>query len=282
MNCGPLLYRRRHNILRHGGRAYKAHRVHTQSSDIRRVKVLSVEVPLRLRLTETAGTQSVDKRTGDVQDKLAAVRDLRAPQNLKELWRVLGLFGYYRNFIHMYSIIAAPLIELMRGIKPDKNPDGIYTHRMGATTIQWDDQCQKAFETLKEKQTNPPVLAYPDFKSTFILYVDASHAGIACALHQAVPPSPRGTDNNDTTAPPMAAEERVGVAALQKADPTWRKIIDNIQMFDQFSIRDEVLWHNDAICLPNNKRFIALVLNNCHDANGHMGISKSYDVLRRQ
>jgi hypothetical protein len=217
-----------------------------------------------------------------LQDKLAAVRELRAPKNLKELWHVLGLFGYYRNFIHRYSIIAAPLISLMRGIKPDKNQDGSYSHRMGETTITWDDQCQQAFETLKAKLTHPPVLAYPDFMNPFILYVDASHAGMACALHQTVQPASQKDNDNTAVAAPMAAEEKIGLSALQKSDPTWRKIIDNIQMFQQFSLRDEVLWHNDAICLPNNKRFIASVLNDCHDANGHMGISKSYDVLRRQ
>jgi hypothetical protein len=220
-----------------------------------------------------------------LQDKLAAVRELRAPKNLKELGHVLGLFGYYRNFIHRYSFIAAPLITLMRGIKPDKKQDGTYSHRMGETAITWDEQCQLAFDTLKEKLTNPPVLAYPDFMSPFILYVDASHAGMACALHQAS--SSRETTGyptvrHETSASPMAAEEKPGIAALQKADPTWRKIIDNIHMFEQFSLKDDVLHHREAICLPSNKRFIASVLNDCHDAIGHLGISKSYDVLRKQ
>jgi hypothetical protein len=215
-----------------------------------------------------------------LQDKLAAVRELRAPRTLKDLWHVLGLLGYYRNFIHRYSIIAAPLIKLMRGIKPDKNQDGSYSHRMGLTSIAWDDECQAAFDTLKTKLTNPPVLAYPDFMAPFILYVDASHAGMACALHQTS--SPRESTQNETQAAPMAAEEKTSIAALQKADPTWRKIIDNVHMFDQFSIHDEVLHYKDAICLPNNKRFIASVLNDCHDASGHLGISKSYDVMRRQ
>jgi hypothetical protein len=271
-----------------------------------------------------------------LQDKLAAVRELRAPRTLKELWHVLGLFGYYRSFIHRYSIIAAPLIKLMRGIKPDRNQDGTYTHRMGATTIEWSSECQDAFDTLKEKLTNPPVLAYPDFMSSFILYVDASHAGMACALHQtssresyqtplrepnlpssresslrdptssrepnqfssrepfkppAREPNQSSTresshtasrESNEAVAAPMATDEKIGIAALQKADPTWRKIIDNVHMFEQFSLQDAVLHHKDAICLPNNKRFIASVLNDCHDANGHLGISKSYDVMRRQ
>jgi hypothetical protein len=80
------------------------------------------------------------------QDKLATVRQLEPPCNLSELWHVLGLFGYCRSFIHRYSIIAAPLTELMKGIKPDKKPAGTYTHRMGDTLIDWSDACQKYIE----------------------------------------------------------------------------------------------------------------------------------------
>jgi hypothetical protein len=119
-----------------------------------------------------------------LQDKLAAVRELRAPRKLSELWHVLGLFGYYRNFIRRYSIIAAPLTDLMKGMKPDRKEDGSYTHRMGETPIAWNEECQIAFETLKKRLISPPVLPYPDFSKPFILYVDASHAGMACALHQ--------------------------------------------------------------------------------------------------
>jgi hypothetical protein len=77
-----------------------------------------------------------------LQDKLAAVRDLKTPTKLRDLWHVLGLFGYYRNFIRRYSIIAAPLTSLMKGIKPDRKEDGSYTHRMGETPIEWNQECQ--------------------------------------------------------------------------------------------------------------------------------------------
>ena len=32
----------------------------------------------------------------------------------------------------------------------------------------WDDDCNKAFGTLKEKLANPPVLAFPDWKKPFL------------------------------------------------------------------------------------------------------------------
>jgi hypothetical protein len=76
-----------------------------------------------------------------LQDKLAAVRELSPPKTLKELWHVLGLFGYYRSFIHRYSLIAAPMTALMKGITTERNADGSYTQGMGATKIQWNDAC---------------------------------------------------------------------------------------------------------------------------------------------
>jgi hypothetical protein len=215
-----------------------------------------------------------------LQDKLAAVRQLKPPRNLRELWHVLGLFGYYRSFIHRYSIIAAPLTELMKGIKPEKRPDGTYTHRMGDTIIDWGEACQQAFETLKEKLTNPPLLAYPNFMNPFILYVDASHSGMACALHQlSAPPRP---GEEDTAAHPMVPETAEELAALQRKDPTWQKVMDNIELFTQFTMKQGVLFHEEARCLPQDKLFMSKVLHDVHDANGHMGISKSYDVMRKQ
>jgi hypothetical protein len=199
---------------------------------------------------------------------------------------VLGLFGYYRSFIHRYSIIAASLTALMRGIKPDKKADGSYTHRMGETPIQWSADCQKGLETLKQKLTNPPVLAYPDFMNPFILYVNASHAGMACALHQAtptpVPKRPQRKDCGEATARPMEATAKQNLAELQQHDPTWKKVFDNIHLFPQFSIKDELLYHEESLCMPHNKTFITSILHDAHDVGGHMGVSKSYEKLRRQ
>jgi hypothetical protein len=220
-----------------------------------------------------------------LQDKLAAVRELAPPRTLKELWHILGLFGYYRSFLHRYSLIAAPMTTLMKGITPERNADGSYTHNMGATKIQWNNECQNAFETLKLKLMNPPVLAYPDFIHPFILYVDAFHAGMACALHQLCSGSgkpPRGKSVTEATAQPMTAEARQDLAKLQRNDPTWSKIRENPELFPQFTMRDDILWHEESICLPNDKIFLGSGLHNCHDVNGHMGIAKSFDVMRKQ
>ncbi len=51
----------------------------------------------------------------------------------------------------------------------------------------WNEQCQQAFLTLKQKLTQSPVLGYPQFgeaAETFVLSTDASAVGVGAILEQ--------------------------------------------------------------------------------------------------
>src|SRR5271155_771044 len=52
------------------------------------------------------------------------------------------------------------------------------------TPYIWNEDCQKAFNTLKEKLTTAPILIYPDFTKPFLLYTDASYQGLGAVLSQ--------------------------------------------------------------------------------------------------
>lgn len=51
-------------------------------------------------------------------------------------------------------------------------------------TFNWTEQCQKAYETLKNKLIEPPILQYPDFDKPFILTTDASNYALGAVLSQ--------------------------------------------------------------------------------------------------
>ena len=46
----------------------------------------------------------------------------------------------------------------------------------------WNENCQKSFETLKEKLITAPILIYPDFTKPFLLYTDVSYQDLGAVL----------------------------------------------------------------------------------------------------
>ncbi|KAK1649629.1 hypothetical protein QYE76_067434, partial [Lolium multiflorum] len=100
--------------------------------------------------------------------KVASVLDWEAPKNVKEIRGFLGMAGYYRRFIEGFSKIAGPMTKFLR-----KN-----------TPFVWSDECEKSFQTLKEKLTTAPVLAVPEDGKDYTVYCDASKHGLGCVLMQ--------------------------------------------------------------------------------------------------
>ncbi len=103
-------------------------------------------------------------------DKVAAVRDWPIPTCTTELRSFLGTAGYYRRFIAGFSSIAAPLHALT-----------------GDQQYIWTQDCQQAFEQLKEALCQAPTLAFPVPGAKFILDTDASDRGIGAVLSQLIP-----------------------------------------------------------------------------------------------
>lgn len=96
------------------------------------------------------------------------IRKAKRPRNAKEMKQTLGLFNYYRKFVLNYARIAEPLTKLLRK----------------ETEFKWTNECETAFNTLKEKLVTAPILKYPDFTKEFILAVDASDYSIGYVLSQ--------------------------------------------------------------------------------------------------
>nr|GEW96812.1 reverse transcriptase domain-containing protein [Tanacetum cinerariifolium] len=91
-----------------------------------------------------------------------------APRTPTEVRSFLGLARYYRRFIENFSKIAKSLTILTRKCK----------------TFNWGEEQELAFQTLKDKLCNAPLLALLDGPEYFMVYCDASGLGIGCVLMQ--------------------------------------------------------------------------------------------------
>ncbi|KAG8198013.1 hypothetical protein JTE90_001853 [Oedothorax gibbosus] len=98
-------------------------------------------------------------------------KPLRMPFGLKNAPYEFRLAGYYSRYIPMFSSIAAPLTDSLKG-KARKGP------------ITWTKECEKAFDELKNCLCNYPVLYSPDYQKPFIVETDASDQGMGVVLSQ--------------------------------------------------------------------------------------------------
>ena len=97
--------------------------------------------------------------SSETLSKIDAIKEYERPKCIKKLRSFLGLTNYYRKFINNYSDYSKNL-EKLCGSNQKK--------------LVWTDECEKAFQSLKEKLINSPVLAFPDLSREFILDTDAS------------------------------------------------------------------------------------------------------------
>jgi len=100
--------------------------------------------------------------------KVEAIKKWEAPRTPTEVRSFLGLAGYYRRFIENFSKIALPLTQLTQKTRE----------------FVWGEDQEKAFQYLKDRLCNAPVLSLPDGTEDFVVYCDASHQGLGCVLMQ--------------------------------------------------------------------------------------------------
>ncbi|GJW20445.1 reverse transcriptase domain-containing protein [Tanacetum coccineum] len=100
--------------------------------------------------------------------KIEAVKNWTSPTTPTEVRQFLGLTGYYRRFIEGFSKIAKPLTKLTQ-----KNKNYI-----------WGEEQESAFQLLKQKLCEAPILALPEGNDDFVVYCDASLQGLGAVLMQ--------------------------------------------------------------------------------------------------
>nr|GEV39346.1 putative reverse transcriptase domain-containing protein [Tanacetum cinerariifolium] len=100
--------------------------------------------------------------------KIKAVTNWTSPTTPTEVRQFLGLIGYYQRFIKGFSKIAKPLTKLTQ-----KNKNYI-----------WGEEQESAFQLLRQKLYEAPILALLEGNDDIVVYCDASLQGLGAVLMQ--------------------------------------------------------------------------------------------------
>ncbi|XP_034686641.1 uncharacterized protein LOC117915182 [Vitis riparia] len=101
-------------------------------------------------------------------EKIRAILDMLAPRTEKEIRGFLGRLQYISHFIARLTDICEPIFRLLRKNQP---------------TV-WNDDCQRAFERIKECLISPPILVPPTPGRPLLLYLSVSDMALGCMLAQ--------------------------------------------------------------------------------------------------
>nr|GFB04916.1 reverse transcriptase domain-containing protein [Tanacetum cinerariifolium] len=100
------------------------------------------------------------------REKVDVIAKLPHPTIVKGVRSFLGHAGFYRRFIQDISKIARPMTRLLEKETP----------------FVFSKECVDAFDTLKKKLTEAPILGVPDWNLPFELMCDASDFAIGAVM----------------------------------------------------------------------------------------------------
>nr|GEV99425.1 reverse transcriptase domain-containing protein [Tanacetum cinerariifolium] len=104
------------------------------------------------------------------REKVDVIVKLPHPTTVKGVRSFLDHAGFYRRFIQDFSKIARPMTHLLEKEKP----------------FVFSKECVDAFNTLKKKLTEAPILVVPDWNLPFELMCDASDFAIGTIIRRCV------------------------------------------------------------------------------------------------
>ncbi|XP_041973495.1 uncharacterized protein LOC121729152 [Aricia agestis] len=141
--------------------------------------------------------------------KVVAVMNMKPPTNLKELKTFLQTCSWFRKFIPQFSDLARPLTELT---KKDRR-------------WMWGEDQQRAFDELKVRLSNSPILRQASFDEPFVLRTDASAYALGAVLLQ-------GPSHHEER--PIEYASRLLTAAERNYHTTEREALAVVWALDKF------------------------------------------------
>ena len=100
--------------------------------------------------------------------KIKAILEMPSPKSEKEIRGFLGRLQYISQFISKLTSTCKPIFKLLRKNEPH----------------EWNDECQKAFELIKEYLLHPPILVPSMHEKPLLLYFSIIEDAIGSILAQ--------------------------------------------------------------------------------------------------
>ncbi|KAL2226321.1 UNVERIFIED_CONTAM: Retrovirus-related Pol polyprotein from transposon opus [Sesamum indicum] len=91
-------------------------------------------------------------------EKIQAIMSLRSPTTIKEVQKLTGKIASLNRFISRSADKSLPFFKILRKTK----------------NFEWNEECEKALQGLKDYLTRPPLLANPKEGETLFLYLAVS------------------------------------------------------------------------------------------------------------
>jgi hypothetical protein len=107
--------------------------------------------------------------------RVSAIQEWPVPKSFRDIQVFLGFANFYRGFIYRYSAVAAPITDLLVGMKAGKKTG----------PFEWTARADAAFRALKVCFAEEPLLAHYDPDRRSRVETDASGGAIGGVLTQA-------------------------------------------------------------------------------------------------
>ncbi|KAG7559358.1 Ribonuclease H-like superfamily [Arabidopsis thaliana x Arabidopsis arenosa] len=102
--------------------------------------------------------------------KIEVMVQLQPPRSVKDVRSFLGHAGFYRRFIKDFSKLARPMTRLL----------------CKETEFDFDEECLKAFQLIKEALISAPIVQAPNWDYPFKIMCDASDYAVGAVLGQKI------------------------------------------------------------------------------------------------
>ena len=140
--------------------------------------------------------------------KLEAVREWERPKTVTQLRSFAAFCNYYRKFAKIFAEVAKPLYRLT-------SKRVIFT---------WGKEHEDAFQVLRTRLLQAPILAFPTFRHPFVIDTDAGETALGAVLSQLIDGEER----------PIAFESRVLSKTEVNYATTKREALSIVQAMQWF------------------------------------------------